>query len=111
MPRYRREHVPNINISNIRVRFTSRPLIEHHKPRRAGLVRDGLVNRLQLAVGGDEGIDQAEQLLLGFCRHAFDESEATFEPRADGECGGLTLGADAEQGHKAYKAGVLEHAL
>ena len=60
-------------------------------------MRCGLPQRL-LAVGGDEGIDQAEQLLLGFCRHAFDESEATFEPRADGECCGFAaLGADAEQ--------------
>jgi hypothetical protein len=66
-------------------------------PADAGLVRCGLLNRLLLAVGGDEGIDQAEQLLLGLRRHAFDEPEATFQPRADGGCGGLALGADAEQ--------------
>lgn len=65
-------------------------------------MRDGLVNRLLLVVGSDEGIDQAEQLLLGLRWHAFDESEATFEPRADGGCRGFaTLGADAEQGRKA----------
>jgi hypothetical protein len=61
-------------------------------PADAGLVRCGLMNRLLLAVGGDEGIDQAEQLLLGLRWHAFDESEATFEPRADGGCGGLNNG-------------------
>jgi hypothetical protein len=44
---------------------------EHAKPRRVrGLVRYGLATRSWLAVGGDEGIDQAEQLLLGLCRHA-----------------------------------------
>lgn len=66
-------------------------------PPRAGLVRCVLPQRL-LVVGGDKGVDQAEQLLLGLCWHALDEPEATFEPRADGRCGGLALGADAEQG-------------
>jgi hypothetical protein len=70
---------------------------ERQAPPRAGLVRYGLLNRLLLAVGSDEGIDQAEQLLLGLRRHALDEFEATFEASADGGCGRLALGADAEQ--------------
>ena len=63
-------------------------------PADAGLVRYGLVNRLPVAVSSGEGVDQAQQLLLGLKRHTLDEPEPAFEPRTNGRYCGLALGAE-----------------
>lgn len=48
--------------------------------------------------GGDEGVDQAEQLLLGLWRKGFDLAHATFHPRTDHDrFGSLARTVQAEQ--------------
>lgn len=46
--------------------------------------------------GGDEGIDQAQQLLLGLGGHAFNQLEAAFQPGADGQRFGRLAATSAQ---------------